>query len=60
MKKIYQTPEVALWQVNTTTMLATSGDPDPSVNPGTPANPDDPVLVKGRGTHDVWDDDWSR
>ena len=41
-------------------MLATSGDPDPSVNPGTPADPDDPVLVKGRGTHDVWDDDWSR
>lgn len=58
MKKIYQTPEVAFWHVGTTTIIAES-DPILSVNPGTPANNDDPVLVK-QGRTDVWDDDWSQ
>lgn len=60
MKKTYKTPEVALWHIGTTTIIAES-DPNPGVNPGTPADPNDPVLVKGRGRGgDVWADDWSK
>ena len=59
MKKIYKIPETTTWMVETITMLATS-DPAPSVNPGTPANPEDPLLVKRRDVGNVWDDDWSR
>lgn len=59
MKKIYKLPETTTWIADTTVMLGTS-DPDPSVNPDTPANPEDPVLVKRRDVGNVWDDDWSR
>jgi len=40
-------------------MLAYS-DPDPSVNPGTPADEEDPVLVKRDYGGSIWDDDWSK
>lgn len=61
MKKIYQTPEVALWQVDTTTIIADSEtqiDIDPTKPP---VGDGEGNYVKGRGrVGDVWADDWSK
>ncbi len=60
MKKRYQTPELLIVAVDVRHTILAGSDPEVGVNPGTPAKPEDPVLVKrGRGG-DVWDDDWSQ
>lgn len=57
MKKIYQSPSVLEYILETANLLVDS--PNPGVNPEIPADPEDPVLTK-RNVPDVWDDDWSR
>ena len=65
MKKIYKTPETEVTMIAPASMIANSPftfSEDGNSGSGTVTDEDatDEALVKGRGTHNVWDDDWSR
>ena len=65
MKKIYMIPSVEVTTVTPATIIANSPfsfDDDHGTGSGTVTdeNAEGDALVKDRGTHNVWDDDWSR
>ena len=62
MKKTYQKPEIEM-VLTAQTLLQSTSSPNVDVDPGNPGVGPGEFEVKGqgsRGTHDVWDDDWSR
>ena len=58
MKKTYIIPTVEVLNIAPATLIAESIGKDPE--PGDPSQWDVKEDRTSRGTHDVWDDDWSR
>ena len=62
MKKTYQKPEIEM-VLTAQTLLQSTSSPNVDVDPENPGVGPGDFEVKGQGssgTHDVWDDDWSR